>query len=72
MNGLSNFVSYCGNSNMKSYDAAYLGAATELPDGEHIVCTGCNRKLKKSSAGFGASWTIPRHKKVPPKKRGEA
>jgi hypothetical protein len=52
---------YCWYGNAKGRDALYRGDALELPDGT-IRCR-CGRKLKKSNAGFGAGWTIPRHKK---------
>lgn len=52
---------YCYYGNMKGSEARAKCVVTELPDGEHIRCE-CGRKLKKSSAGYGAGWTIPRHK----------
>ncbi len=55
---------YCGLSNMKVLDARKHGIL-ELPDNQSIVCV-CGRKLKKSHAGFGAGWTIPRHKENTP------
>ena len=55
---------FCHYSNMKGHEAKHQCVVMELPDGD-IRCE-CGRKLKKSHAGFGAGWTIPRHKE--PKK----
>lgn len=51
---------YCYYGNTKGSLALYRGDVLELPDGD-IRCA-CGRKLKKSRAGFGAGWMVPRHK----------
>ena len=51
---------FCHYSNMKGSEAKHLCVVMELPDGD-IRCE-CGRKLKKSRAGYGAGWSIPRHK----------
>lgn len=52
---------FCYYGNMKGSEARAHCVVTELPEGD-IRCE-CGRRLKKSSAGFGSGWTIPRHKK---------
>ena len=57
---MKNKARWCGYSNIKYYDARAYGVL-EFPDNEHIMCC-CGKVLRKSNAGYGAGWTVPRHK----------